>query len=125
MQSVILVGRGREVIKTSESEWAADISGSSKYFEKKLSFMTDVHRRVRNFVVTELPKTGKPLAPKYISQMLHIPVDHIQSILSDLEQGMIFLYRNQQGLVEWAYPVTTAKTPHYASFSSGERLNAA
>jgi hypothetical protein len=38
---------------------------------------------------------------------------------------MTFLFRNEHGAVEWAYPVTAARTPHRVAFSTGERINAA
>ena len=46
-------------------------------------------------------------------------------LLDDLEKHMTFLFRNAQGAVEWAYPVTVARTPHKVTFSSGEKLFAA
>ena len=47
------------------------------------------------------------------------------AILDDLEKRMTFLYRNPQGCVTWAYPVTVDRTPHRVEFSSGEKLYAA
>ena len=38
---------------------------------------------------------------------------------------MTFLFGDEWGAVEWAYPVTAAQTPHRLAFSSGERINAA
>jgi len=46
-------------------------------------------------------------------------------ILDELEKKMTFLYRDEQGAVLWAYPVTAARTPHRITFSSGERISAA
>ena len=87
--------------------------------------MTENHHRVRNFVVTELPKQGVALSPAYIAQQLALPLLDVSTILNDLEHHMTFLYRNEQGEVTWAYPVTVDQTPHKMSFSSGERINAA
>jgi hypothetical protein len=38
---------------------------------------------------------------------------------------MTFLFRNEQGAVAWAYPVTVDRTPHYVTFSTGEQVYAA
>ena len=90
-----------------------------------LAFMTPDHHLVRNFVVSELPKAGEPLPPELIAARLDLPVEGVVAILDDLEKHMTFLFRNPQGAVEWAYPVTVAHTPHKISFSSGEKLYAA
>lgn len=33
-----------------------------------------------------------------------------------------FLFRNSEGEVTWAYPVTVEKTPHSVTFGTGERI---
>jgi hypothetical protein len=38
---------------------------------------------------------------------------------------LTFLFRNEQGAVAWAYPVTTDTTQHDVTFSTGEQLHAA
>jgi len=90
-----------------------------------LAFMTADHHRVRNFVVSELPKAGAPLPPELIAARLDLALEGVVAILNDLEKHMTFLFRNPQGAVEWAYPVTVALTPHKVTFSSGEKLYAA
>jgi hypothetical protein len=45
--------------------------------------------------------------------------------LDELEQHMTFLFRNAQGDVVWAYPVTVEQTPHRITFDTGEQLYAA
>ncbi len=42
-----------------------------------------------------------------------------------LEKHMTFVFRNEQGAVTWAYPVTVDRTPHRVAFSTGERVYAA
>jgi hypothetical protein len=91
----------------------------------RLAFMSGEHHRVRDFVVRELPRIGEPLAPERIAKELSLPVTRIQEILDDLERRLVFLFRNGQGAVAWAYPVTSDPTPHHAAFSTGERLDAA
>jgi hypothetical protein len=87
--------------------------------------MSESHHLVRNFVVKELPQKGAPLSPEFISQRLDLPLARVNSILEELEKNLTFLYRNKQGSVAWAYPVTADETPHKISFSTGERINAA
>jgi hypothetical protein len=88
-------------------------------------FMTEEHRRVHHFVVRELPITGKPLTPEFIAGKLGLPHGRVVFLLSDLEKHKTFLFRNTQGAVTWAYPVTVDKTPHHLTFNSGEQVYAA
>lgn len=94
-------------------------------FEAAIGFMTEDHRRVHHFVVRELPNVGKPLSPEFIAGEVGLPREQIVSVLDDLEKHMTFLFRNTQGEVTWAYPVTVDKTPHHLTFSSGEQVYAA
>ncbi len=94
-------------------------------FEAAMGFMTDDHRRVHHFTVRELPRVARPLTPEFISQSLGLPRDHVVRLLTDLEQHMTFLFRNENGEVTWAYPVTVETTPHHLTFSSGEQIYAA
>ena len=125
VKDYILVGQDDTIKRTSREEWEAGILAAPEYFRNKLSFMSPEHHLVRNFVVTELPRFGKPLAPGYISEKLNLPLEQVKSILGELESAMVFLYRNALKEVEWAYPATAAQTPHHVAFSSGERLSAA
>ena len=94
-------------------------------YEAAMGFMTQDHRRVHHFSVRELPKTGKPLQPGMIAAGLDLPQEKVVDILSDLEKHMTFLFRNKQGEVTWAYPVTVERTPHHLTFSTGEQVYAA
>ena len=90
-----------------------------------MSFMSSDHHAVRNFVVSELPRAGKALPPEYIAHRLGLPLEQVAQILDDLERHLVFLFRNPQGEVAWAYPVTVDPTPHRVTFSSGEKIYAA
>jgi len=94
-------------------------------YEAAMGFMTSDHRRVHHFAVRELPKIGKPLSPGLIATNLNMPRQQVVHILNDLEEHMTFLFRNKQGEVTWAYPVTVEKTPHHLMFSTGEQAYAA
>ena len=87
--------------------------------------MGEDHHRVRDFVVREIPRYDKPLSPETIADTLAIPLPRVQIILDELEQGMTFLFRNTEGAVAWAYPVTADETPHHVTFSTGEQVHAA
>jgi hypothetical protein len=87
--------------------------------------MTPDHHRVRNLVVRELPRVGAPLTPDWIASQVNLPNESVVRILGDLEKHLTFLFRNAEGAVVWAYPVTVEKTPHRVTLSTGERIYAA
>ncbi|MBU1565473.1 MAG: hypothetical protein KJ630_07575 [Proteobacteria bacterium] len=87
--------------------------------------MTSAHHMVRNFVVQELPRSAVPLAPSIIARDLGLDPRQVVQLLDNLEAEKFFLFRNNQGEVIWAYPVTVATTPHKAIFSTGEQIFAA
>jgi hypothetical protein len=120
MKDNLLLGVSRYLLPIPRFVWRKQVRS-----EAHLDFMSPDHHRVRDFVVTEIPKAGKPLSPNYIAQALNLPPDRLSFILDDLERHMTFLFRNPRGEVEWAYPVTAACTPHHVAFSSGERIDAA
>ena len=90
-----------------------------------LRFMSGEHHSVRNFVVGELPGAGEPLSPGFIAQELGLTTDRVNVILDELEEHLSFLFRNSEGEVVWAYPVTVDTTPHHVTFSTGEQAYAA
>jgi hypothetical protein len=120
MDETVLLGIGHDMVPIPRSAWQSELGGGAP-----LGFMSEEHHRIRNWVVTELPRMGKPLSPERIARELTLPRDLVVGILDDLEKHMTFLFRDAQGAVEWAYPVTVAQTPHRITFSSGEHVNAA
>ena len=120
MKDTMLLGISRYLLPIPRFIWQRQISGAAH-----LDFMSVEHHRVRDFVVTEIPRVGMPLSPAYIAQALNLPPDRLSVILDDLEKQMTFLFRTEAGEVEWAYPVTAASTPHHVTFSTGERIDAA
>jgi len=87
--------------------------------------MSPEHRLVHHYVVRELPRVGGPVSAERVARDLALGVERTIEILRELEKRLTFLYRNEQGQVLWAYPVTAEKTPHRITFDSGERLYAA
>lgn len=93
--------------------------------EQQVRFMTDDYHQVRDFVVQELHRIGKPLTPAYIAEQLDVPPQSLDAVLDALEKGKVYLYRSDGENVTWAYPVTVDDTPHHLSYSTGEKGNAA
>ncbi|UCF30469.1 MAG: hypothetical protein JSV26_10510 [bacterium] len=96
-----------------------------KAIKTELAFMTEEHRRVHHFVVGQLPAVCEPMAPVLIAEGVDLPVERVVTILDELEERMTFLFRNREGSVVWAYPVTVEATPHHLTFSTGELIYAA
>ena len=125
MKDRILIGLGRLMIPIPRLVWQALISKNVRDVEADLKFMSEDHHQVRDFVVRELPRSGEPLSSAFIARALKMPGDRVTAVLDELEKRLMFLFRNEQGAVTWAYPVTVDKTPHQATFSTGEQLSSA
>ena len=125
MPETILMARQGQLIEVPRKKWEHNLAQAAEHGKSRLSFMSEEHHRVRNWVVREMPRLGKPIPPEAISQALALPLERTQAILDDLEKHLFFLTRNRQGAVAWAYPVTAEPTPHRLTFNSGERLYAA
>jgi len=126
MQATILIGRGDKMIAIPAENWKKHLEQAQQHGSTKLSFMTGDHHRIRNFVVSELPRNhGKPLSVEDISRTLLLPHTRVVEILEELQKHLFFLVLNKDGEVSWAFPVTTHSTPHRLSLSSGETIFAA
>lgn len=125
MQNKLMLGLWRYMIGVPPFLWQRQIEKGKRDFAAHLAFMTAEHRAVHHFTVRALVHAGTPLSPEYIADALALPVGRVAEILNDLETHMTFIYRNPQGQVHWAYPVTTEKTPHHLTFHTGEELYAA
>lgn len=122
---MILLGRGNQIIEVPRRMWQEHLSQSVEHTRQRISFMTEDHHRVRNFVVMELPRQGTPISPDVISIALKLPLRVVVPILEELERNLFFLVRDDKGAVNWAFPVTTDLTPHRLKFSTGETIFAA
>ena len=125
MKNSLLLGLWRYLVPVPRMIWQSQVSGSAAQTGSSLDFMSKEHHLVRNFVVRELPRVGKPLTPEFIAQELNMPVEQVIPILDKLEKNLTFLFRGGEGAVTWAYPVTVDVTPHRITFSSGEQIYAA
>ena len=125
MKNNLRIGLGRYMISIPRFIWQKQVSRNKQKIEAGLTFMSEDHHRVRDFVVKEIPRVGEPLSPEFIAQKLDLPISRIKMILDELEKNLTFLFRNTDGTVVWAYPVTVEKTPHQVTFSTGEQGYAA
>ncbi len=124
MTDRLLLGLGRHMIPLPRALWRRAFSATARKSRAGLAFMSDDHHRVRDFVVTELPRRGAPLPPETIAEALGLAVPRVASILDELERHLTFLFRSRGSAVTWAYPVTVDETPHRAHFSTGEEAYA-
>ena len=125
MDRRLLLGIKRFIFPVPRAVWQKQVMKSARGTSRHLSFMSTEHHQVREFVVRELPRFARPLEPELIAAELGLSLDRVQTILDELEAHMTFLFRNENGAVTWAYPVTVDETPHRLSFSSGEQIYAA
>ncbi len=125
MNKRLLLGWGRMLLPIPRSIWQRQVAQGEHGGHSRLSFMTEEHHRVRDCAVMELPRAGAPLSPERIAERLHLPVERVHVILDELEKHLTFVFRNAQGAVAWAYPVTVDRTPHHIRFSTGEQVYAA
>lgn len=120
MKNRALLGIGRHMVPIPRLLWQRAIGASARKSAASLGFMSADHHRVRDFAVTELSRAGAPLPPEKIAAALDLPPVRVKSILDELEKHLTFLFRNEEGAVTWAYPVTVDETPHRARLSTGE-----
>ena len=125
MKNKLMLGLWRYIINVPPFLWQNQITQGKRKFETEHGSLSEEERLVHHFVVKKLPGNGKPLSPELISDKLGFPADRVKDALDSLEKRMTFLYRNGDGDVIWAYPVTVEKTPHKITFDTGEQLYAA
>jgi hypothetical protein len=121
VKNTILLGRGKGIQEVPADDWRK--AHDQIDMTDRIGFMTPEHHRVRYTAVRDLPMNGgKPLSPSDLVEKTGFHLQRLEKILEELEKGLFFLVRNDAGDVSWAYPVTTDRTPHRLTFSTGERL---
>ncbi len=125
MGNSLLTGLGRFMLPIPSALWRSQIAKAGEKIKRGQGFMTPAHRAVHHFVVRELPRIGEPMSPDVIAEGVDLPPARVTAILDELEKRLTYLFRNTDGAVSWAYPVTADKTPHRLTFSSGETVYAA
>ncbi len=118
----VIVFRGKEWAEVSGPAWAREVRAAPARISERLEFMSMDHHVVRRFAVCELVRTGRPVAPEVIASRTALGLDRVTDVLAELEEGLFFLVRNDDGDVTWAFPVTVDQTPHRLTFSTGKRL---
>jgi hypothetical protein len=122
MGSQILMGVGREIRPVPDDSFIEGVKGLPARMTTRLAFMSHDHHTVREFVVRELPRRGGPLSPTQIAHGTGLASQRVSAILAELERNLFFLVRDPEGNVTWAFPVTTVRTRHRLTFSTGEKV---
>jgi len=117
----ISIGKGKELESISDDAFLNAMNRLPEHMAQRLAFMSRDHHTVRDFVVREMPRQNQPLSPRQIASVTALDASRVSTILSELEKNLFFLVRNPEGNVSWAFPVTTDRTAHRLSFSSGDR----
>jgi hypothetical protein len=125
MVDTVLIGRGHTISTIPRVAWEDELRLAPASIGRRLQFMSDDHHLVRNFVVRELPRFGRPMPLTEISRELQLRGERTKRIVEDLEKHLFFLVRGDGEEVSWAFPVTADETGHRLVFSTGERLDAA
>lgn len=125
MKNKIMLGMWRYMLSVPPSLFEKQRAKAKERIMANQAFMTPEHRKVHHYVVKQLPVSGKPLTPGIIAKSVDMEPDRVKTILDELEEHMTFLFRNKQGEVVWAYPVTVEETPHRVTFDTGEQIYAA
>jgi hypothetical protein len=68
MNDALLMGWGRFMLPIPAWVWRRQVRAVAE-----LDFMDETAHRIRNFVVTEIARTAKPLTPESIGDKLGIP----------------------------------------------------
>src|SRR5215468_2510848 len=121
MGTQILLGVGREIQSKPDDAFIRNVEALPARLAPRLAFMSRDHHTVRDFVVRELPRQDRPLSPSQIAQVTGLTPQDVSAILMELEKHLFFLVRDSEGKVSWAFPVTTSRTPHRLTFSTGEK----
>lgn len=125
MSEHVMLGKGDRFENLPQETWKKHVVMESQHIPAVLDFMTDEHHLVRNLVVKKIARTGSPVSPAEISEILTLPQTKVLDLLDELEKNLFFLVRDSAGNVSWAFPVTAEKTPHKLTSDTGEKINAA
>ncbi len=125
MREWLMAGVWRYVLRLPPGIGRKRVGRLAERARAEVGALSAQHRAVHHFVVRELSRFGGPLPPQAIAEGVDLPPATVIETLDDLEARKGFLFRNQDGAVVWAYPVTAAATPHRIAFRSGETLYAA
>ena len=123
--NMMLIRLKRFGVRVPKVLWRRIIDAEARRGKSRVEWFTEDHHRVRDFVVTEIARTGEPVGVERITATCGINKQRALAIIEELEKGMTFLFRTDGDAVDWAYPVTATRTPHRVQLDSGERFFAA
>lgn len=122
MSGQILLGRGRELQTAGDDGFTTAMHHLPERMAARLAFMSRDHHTVRDFAVREMPRQRHALSARQIASVTGLELGRVEEILDELQRKLFFLVRDSRGDVNWAFPVTTSRTAHRLSFSTGERI---
>ena len=102
--------------------WKRMVRTEGRRSRRRLGLFGPAHHQVRDFVVSEIGRTGRPVSPQQIAEGTGLPIEHVTRLVEELERNMTFLFRSNGRDVDWAYPVTADRTPHRVRLDSGARF---
>ena len=120
----ILLGVGRRMVPVPECLFRPMVQRDTKKLAKRPALEPD-QRRIQHFAVREIPRRREAIAPEVFAAELGLSLDQVNQILDELERRMTFLCRKGSENVNWAYPVTSEKTPHQVRIDGGAAFSAA
>ena len=120
----ILLGVGRHMVPVPEALFRPMVRRDVDRLARRPDLEPD-ERRVQHFAVREIPLRRQAIAPEAFAAELDLSLDEVSLILDELERRMTFLCRRGGQDVNWAYPVTAAKTPHQVRIDGGAAFSAA
>jgi hypothetical protein len=122
----LLFRPGRRVgIRVPGFLWRRLAAAAARRSRKHLAWFGEDHHRVRDLAVTEIAHTAAPVTTPQIAAATGLAPERVEALLVDLEDAARCICRRDDAGVTWAYPVTSAKTPHRVRFETGERFFAA
>ncbi|MBI2898377.1 MAG: hypothetical protein HYY06_32805 [Deltaproteobacteria bacterium] len=125
MSDALRVGVGPVLLRIPRWIWGRVIRRTARTLAAQVAHIPDRLKRERDLAVSEIVRTGRPVRPETIAAALELAPELVRADLEDLERKMIFLHRDREGAVEWAYPVTASRTPHRVRWEDGLAVQAA
>ena len=87
MADTVLMGRGNTFSNIPRRDWEEELRSAPEHISQRLKFMSHDHHLVRNYVVRELPRLGRPIPLADISHALHLTRERTTSIVEEPPRG--------------------------------------
>jgi len=125
MDDALRVGIGPFLLPVPGVIWRRLLTATARRLGAEVAQVSDRELRVRAAAVTEVARGGRAVSAQAIAAGLELPLDVVVADLGELDRRLIYLHRDANGAVEWAYPVTAARTPHRVRLGGAEPIGAA